>query len=349
MNIRNYIILFLFILIAHASVSQKYVDPSPIGWYTIEEADSLSKITPKPIFIDVYTDWCGWCKHMMKTTFANKSIAAYINTHFYPVKFNAEGFDTVVYKGKQYINKGGGARAKHEFANFILKGRFSFPTIVYIDKQNNMYPIPGYMDVKSIEPVLVYFTEEINYSSNYNDWETYYQFNFPERYAEEISKKSPSLYPDTGGRVNWLSFKDASEMSLKDQKPVFIFMYAPWCNSCKIFEGVVLKNPVIANMLNNEFSSVKFNAASQETQIFYGQEFQASGPNNPHKLAYALLQQSFKFPAIIIINEKKQKLNELHSFFLPDQLESILSYFAQKAYLDTEYNEFLKSFKSSIK
>ena len=37
---------------------------SVIKWYTIEEAEKLFNKSPRPIFIDTYTDWCGWCKKM---------------------------------------------------------------------------------------------------------------------------------------------------------------------------------------------------------------------------------------------------------------------------------------------
>ena len=33
-----------------------------IRWMSFEEAIALNKKKPKMIFIDFYTDWCGWCK-----------------------------------------------------------------------------------------------------------------------------------------------------------------------------------------------------------------------------------------------------------------------------------------------
>ena len=33
-----------------------------INWINIEEAQKLGKDEPRKIFVDVYTDWCGWCK-----------------------------------------------------------------------------------------------------------------------------------------------------------------------------------------------------------------------------------------------------------------------------------------------
>ena len=348
MNIRNYTLLFFFISIIKLSGSQTIIEPSPVTWYSVKEADSLFKKNPKPLLIDVYTDWCGWCKHMMKTTFAHAGIASYINTNFYPVRFDAEGFDTIFYEGKAYVNNGIGNKPKHEFANYIMKGRFSFPTIVYIDKKRNMYQIPGYMKVKEIEPLLVYFAEEINYSAQYNQWEILFQFNYFKNYKEEINKSDKSLYPDTLGRIKWYNFKEASELSLENKKPLFVYFYSDWCNSCKITDGIVLKNSIISKIINDNFYPVKFNAANQEKHILYGQGFEGTGINNPHKLTYALLQKSFKFPAYVLIASKTQKMDEIHGFLLPDQLESILSYFSENNYKNKKYNDFLKTFKSQI-
>ena len=69
--------------------------PSLVKWMTFKEAFEANKKTPKPFLIDVYTDWCGWCKRMMATTYSNPAIAAYVNQNFYPVKFNAETKDSI--------------------------------------------------------------------------------------------------------------------------------------------------------------------------------------------------------------------------------------------------------------
>jgi thioredoxin-related protein len=54
------------------------------------EALALSKSTGKPIFLDAYTDWCGWCKVMDKETFSDAKVAEVMNASFVCVKMEME-------------------------------------------------------------------------------------------------------------------------------------------------------------------------------------------------------------------------------------------------------------------
>ena len=70
----------IFVFISKFSFSQS--EEGLVKWRTITEAQELNKKQPKPFLVDIYTDWCGWCKHMMKTTYSNAGIANYINSNF---------------------------------------------------------------------------------------------------------------------------------------------------------------------------------------------------------------------------------------------------------------------------
>ena len=59
-----------------------YSQENDVKWYTIEEAEKLMNEAPKPLFIDTYTDWCGWCKRMDSETFSNSVIANILNNDF---------------------------------------------------------------------------------------------------------------------------------------------------------------------------------------------------------------------------------------------------------------------------
>ena len=88
--------LFLVVLLASGSVSAQQVE-----WMSWEEAVALAESgqQSKKIFVDVYTDWCGWCKRMDATTFQDPKVVAHMNKHFYAVKFNAQQKEEIEYKG----------------------------------------------------------------------------------------------------------------------------------------------------------------------------------------------------------------------------------------------------------
>ncbi|MFN2396109.1 MAG: thioredoxin family protein [Bacteroidales bacterium] len=152
--------IFAFSAIVYANGEN---DDSQINWISIEEAEKLTKENPKKIFVDVYTDWCGWCKRMDANTFSHPYIIDYINENFYAVKLNAEQNEPIVFRGVEYVNENpGGRRSSHNFARALLQGRMSYPSVAFFDEQLNLITaIPGYRDAKAFEPILVFFNEDI--------------------------------------------------------------------------------------------------------------------------------------------------------------------------------------------
>lgn len=176
-NMRN---LFLLLLLLPVLGSAQ------IKWMSIEEAAEANAKEPKKIFIDVYTDWCGWCKRMDASTFKDSAVAALINSHFYAVKLNAEGKDSIVLNGTTFRYVEQGRKGYHELAVALLQGKMSYPTMVYLDEQFNMIqPIPGYQNPEQLLPILEYLG--MNHHKD-TPWET-----FQKAYAE---RKRASSHPD---------------------------------------------------------------------------------------------------------------------------------------------------------
>ena len=96
MMMKNLFLLFALVASTFTFAQEK------INWMTIEEAEAANKKEPRKLVIDVYTDWCGWCKKMDKDTFQNEKIAKYVNENYYAVKFNAEQKDSIVFLGQTF-------------------------------------------------------------------------------------------------------------------------------------------------------------------------------------------------------------------------------------------------------
>ncbi|HCZ10066.1 MAG TPA: thioredoxin family protein, partial [Flavobacteriaceae bacterium] len=132
-----------------------WINAQNIEWLTFEAALEAQKENPKKILMDVYTDWCGPCKLMDKKTFQNKDVAAYISEHYYAVKFNAEGQETINFFGNSFTNPNydpnrKGRNATHQFTQFLgVKG---YPTVIFISETGDLItPLVGYQNPQQIE------------------------------------------------------------------------------------------------------------------------------------------------------------------------------------------------------
>ncbi len=128
---------------------------------TWDEAIKANETAPKKIFIDFYTDWCGWCKKMDKSTFADPNLADYINKNFYAVKFNAEQKEDVIFQGTTFSYKPGGRGGVHMLAFELLGGRLGYPSYVYLQPNYERILIsPGYKDVPMLQKELKFVAED---------------------------------------------------------------------------------------------------------------------------------------------------------------------------------------------
>jgi len=153
--------LYIFILVVAGCLQASAQTAEKVKWYTLDEALKLNAAAPRKILIDVYTDWCGWCKVMDAETFNHPVIAKYINKNFYAVKFDAESSAPVKFGDQTFVNKGsGGARkSTHQFATAL--GVSGYPAVVYFTGDLKLIGVvPGFFKPEKIEPLLHFIVEE---------------------------------------------------------------------------------------------------------------------------------------------------------------------------------------------
>lgn len=125
-----------FIALVFLGLTLSLAAQAQIKWMKFEEAVAMNAKNPKMILVDVYTDWCGWCKKMDAETFTDPKVVDYISKNFYAVKMNAEDTQrTFEFMGKTY----------NEAQMAAAMRVSSYPNFVVIEpKLQNIAQLPGY-------------------------------------------------------------------------------------------------------------------------------------------------------------------------------------------------------------
>ncbi len=186
----------LFSLLAVMILMTSFTTPpaETIKWYTFEEAVQLMKKEKRKMFIDVYTDWCGWCKVMDKNTFTDPTVIKLMNEKFYAVKFNAEQREDVVFEGRTFKFVPSGRSGYHELAASLLNNKLGYPNFVFLNDEFQIVPVmqgsvslPGYHPPSKFHFYLSFVGEDHFKKMKVDDYGKVYKSPYP----AEIEKSNP--------------------------------------------------------------------------------------------------------------------------------------------------------------
>ena len=142
-----------------------------VKWFSINDIDSLKTLGEKKILIDVYTTWCPPCKKMDEYTFKDKRIAKYINTNFYPIKFNGESKESYIFKGETYLP----TKKTHELT--LALGISAYPTLLFFDEKGNLITKEAkFFSPNEMEIALQYIFGNHYKTSSYARFKSNYEF-----------------------------------------------------------------------------------------------------------------------------------------------------------------------------
>lgn len=118
-----------------------------INWYSFTEGIAKAKKENKYVFIDFYTDWCGYCKKLDKETYSNEKVYKYMNDKFVPIKVNAESDEKVIFDGKPIT--------KAELARSFSVA--SYPSMFFMEtEKKSIGQLPGFVSAKDFLTIASY-------------------------------------------------------------------------------------------------------------------------------------------------------------------------------------------------
>jgi thioredoxin-related protein len=136
-------------LFALVSPARSGAAPDP-AWLTWNAGLQQAAAARRPVLVDVYTDWCGWCKRMDHDVYLRSDVREYLSHHFVTVRLNAESAEGASYAGHAYTGRTLAMR-------FGVSG---YPTTIFLRANGeHLVNVPGYVPADQFLQLLRYIGE----------------------------------------------------------------------------------------------------------------------------------------------------------------------------------------------
>lgn len=315
-------------------------EESLVKWMKLEDAMKAYQQQPKPIIVDFYTDWCGWCKYMMRNTYSVPALAQYINQNFYPVKFDAEGRDTVEYLGVKYAPLGVGPRTTHALAAKLLQNKLMYPTTLFLnnfDKSKNDFQLSmlaqGNLEQRKIEPMLIFTLENAFRNASFDEFGAQFEKAFYDTTTDGKLKK-----------LNWLEPKEFFKAGIPiNKKKTLVLIHTEWCNACKVMKRTTFIDDSSSAYISKTFNLVDFNPETTDSLYYKGQVL--GNPRNPqfpfHQLALALSRNNFVLPSLAVLDENMNVIDCIPYYVSPTFIKDITRFYGDDIFKAKSWKDYM--------
>lgn len=151
----NSILLFVFSLSIHLNAQTKN---ESLNWLSFEQLDDSLQVKPKKTLIFFHTDWCSYCKKMLRESFADRNVIQKLRNEYYIVKFDAESRDTVHFDGVSFTNNHpqGRRNSFHPIVTLLTNTQEpKFPTTIILNEDFTIKKTKhNYLSIKELLKIL---------------------------------------------------------------------------------------------------------------------------------------------------------------------------------------------------
>jgi thioredoxin-related protein len=158
-------------------------------------------------------------------------------------------------------------------------------------------------------------------------------------------------------QVKWMTIEEALKAQKQNPKKILVDFYSDWCAPCKIMDKKTYGHPVIAQILNDNYYPVKFNAEEKNDIEIFGRTF--SNPDKEHKKGKNSLHEFTQYmnvaavPSTVFLDENGGPITILQGELSAIELEPYLEFISKDLYKKIrtreQWEDYQKKFKSKIK
>jgi thioredoxin-related protein len=132
-----------------------------LSWKSFDEGATLARAEHKKLLVDVYTDWCTWCKKMDREVYTDEKVAGPLTTNYVLVKLNAESAKQLTYNGRTVTET--------QFARAM--GVTGYPTTLFLDSDAKpITKVAGFIPGKDFVNIVRFIGEDQYKTTTYQDF-----------------------------------------------------------------------------------------------------------------------------------------------------------------------------------